>query len=97
MELVPGGHDVKVTEANKHEYVNLIARHRMTTSIKAQIQVRLLLLLMLAPQAAAACTESLAVIVVSGALAVACAGFAQPSVPQLHCNHTTCHAPALLL
>lgn len=39
VELVPGGRDVKVTEANKHEYVNLIARHRMTTSIKAQIQV----------------------------------------------------------
>jgi hypothetical protein len=37
---VPGGREVKVTEANKHEYVNLIARHRMTTSIKAQIQVR---------------------------------------------------------
>jgi hypothetical protein len=40
VELVPGGREVKVTEANKHEYVNLIARHRMTTSIKAQIQVR---------------------------------------------------------
>jgi hypothetical protein len=39
VELVPGGREVKVTEANKHEYVNLIARHRMTTSIKAQIQV----------------------------------------------------------
>lgn len=39
VELVPGGRELKVTEANKHEYVNLIARHRMTTSIKAQIQV----------------------------------------------------------
>jgi len=39
LELVPGGRDIKVTEANKHEYVNLIARHRMTTSIKPQIQV----------------------------------------------------------
>lgn len=38
VELVPGGREFKVTEANKHEYVNLIARHRMTTSIKAQIQ-----------------------------------------------------------
>lgn len=41
LELVPGGRDIKVTEANKHEYVNLIARHRMTTSIKPQIQVSL--------------------------------------------------------
>jgi E3 ubiquitin-protein ligase HUWE1 len=40
VELVPGGRDSKVTEANKREYVNLIARHRMTTSIKPQIQVR---------------------------------------------------------
>lgn len=39
VELVPGGRDSKVTEANKREYVNLIARHRMTTSIKPQIQV----------------------------------------------------------
>lgn len=39
VELVPGGRDIRVTEGNKHEYVNLIARHRMTTSIKAQIQV----------------------------------------------------------
>lgn len=39
VELVPGGRDIRVTEANKREYVNLIARHRMTTSIKAQIQV----------------------------------------------------------
>lgn len=36
---MPGGREVKVVEANKHEYVNLIARHRMTTSIKPQIQV----------------------------------------------------------
>lgn len=40
LELVPGGRDIKVTESNKREYVNLIARHRMTTSIKGQIQVR---------------------------------------------------------
>jgi hypothetical protein len=39
VELVPGGREIKVTEANKRDYVNLIARHRMTTSIKAQIQV----------------------------------------------------------
>ena len=40
VELVPGGREIKVTEGNKRDYVNLIARHRMTTSIKAQIQVR---------------------------------------------------------
>ena len=26
-----------MTEGNKREYVNLIARHRMTTSIRAQV------------------------------------------------------------
>lgn len=31
----------QVTEANKREYVDLIARHRMTGSIKAQIKVSL--------------------------------------------------------
>jgi E3 ubiquitin-protein ligase HUWE1 len=40
VELVPGGSKIKVTEVNKKEYVNLIARHRMTTSIKEQLQVR---------------------------------------------------------
>jgi len=38
VELVPGGKNIKVTEANKREYVNLITRHRMTTSIKGQLQ-----------------------------------------------------------
>lgn len=38
VELVPGGKDIKLTEANKREYVNLLARHRMTTSIKAQVR-----------------------------------------------------------
>ncbi|EFJ46920.1 hypothetical protein VOLCADRAFT_75266 [Volvox carteri f. nagariensis] len=37
VELVPGGKDIRVTESNKREYVNLVARHRMTTSITAQI------------------------------------------------------------
>jgi len=37
-ELVPGGKDIRVTEANKREYVDLIARHHMTTSIKNQIK-----------------------------------------------------------
>lgn len=37
VELVPGGREIRVTEANKRQYVNLIARHRMTTSIRSQI------------------------------------------------------------
>ncbi len=36
-ELVPGGSDIEVTDANKHEYVRLIARHRLTSSIRSQI------------------------------------------------------------
>lgn len=32
-----GGKELRVTEANKRVYVDLIARHRMTTSIRAQI------------------------------------------------------------
>ena len=36
-ELKPGGRDVKVTEANKREYINLKAQHYMTTSIRAQL------------------------------------------------------------
>lgn len=36
-ELKPGGRDIPVTEANKHEYVNLVAEHRMTTAIRPQI------------------------------------------------------------
>lgn len=39
--LVPlfptGGKELKVSEANKLEYVNALARHRMTTSIRTQI------------------------------------------------------------
>lgn len=37
VELIPGGKEMKVTDLNKHEYVNLVARHRMTTSIRSQI------------------------------------------------------------
>jgi hypothetical protein len=36
VELVPGGRDIRVTEAKKRVYVDLIAAHRMTTSIKHQ-------------------------------------------------------------
>ncbi len=37
-ELKPGGRDIKVTEGNKREYINLKAQHYMTTAIKAQLQ-----------------------------------------------------------
>lgn len=37
VELCPGGASVKVTNDNKREYVDLVARHRMTTAIRPQI------------------------------------------------------------
>ena len=37
IDLIPNGRDVPVTEDRKREYVNLVAEHRMTTSIKPQI------------------------------------------------------------
>lgn len=36
-ELIPGGRNIKVTEENKHQYVDLIAEHRLTTAIRPQI------------------------------------------------------------
>lgn len=36
-ELKPGGRDIKVTEFNKREYINLKAQHYMTTAIRAQL------------------------------------------------------------
>lgn len=36
-ELKQGGRDVKVTEANKREYINLKAQHYMTTAIRGQL------------------------------------------------------------
>ena len=36
-ELVPGGRDQKVTEENKAEYVDLTIRHKLTESIRPQI------------------------------------------------------------
>ncbi|KAK9112899.1 hypothetical protein Scep_020418 [Stephania cephalantha] len=36
-ELVPGGRNIRVTEENKHEYVDLVAEHRLTTAIRPQI------------------------------------------------------------
>ena len=37
VDLIPGGRDIEVTDDNKEDYVRLIAHHRMTTSIKAQL------------------------------------------------------------
>jgi len=37
VELYPNGSSIKVTNENKREYVDLIARHRMTTAIRSQI------------------------------------------------------------
>lgn len=36
-ELKPGGRDIKVTEANKREYVDLVTQHHMTTAIRGQL------------------------------------------------------------
>jgi E3 ubiquitin-protein ligase HUWE1 len=36
-ELKPGGRNIRVTEENKHEYVDLVAEHRLTTAIRPQI------------------------------------------------------------
>lgn len=37
VELIPGGRNVRVTEENKHEYVDLNAEHKLTTAIRPQI------------------------------------------------------------
>eukprot|EP01018_Ginkgo_biloba_P023206 Gb_26785 [translate_table: standard] len=36
-ELIPGGRNIRVTEESKHEYVDLVAEHRLTTAIRPQI------------------------------------------------------------
>ena len=36
-ELIPGGRTIRVTEENKHEYVDRVAEHRLTTAIRPQI------------------------------------------------------------
>ncbi|CAL5336974.1 unnamed protein product [Camellia sinensis] len=36
-ELIHGGRNIRVTEENKHEYVDLVAEHRLTTAIRPQI------------------------------------------------------------
>jgi len=37
VELVPGGAEIEVTDANKLQYVQLLAAHKMTSAIKEQI------------------------------------------------------------
>ncbi|KAJ6822557.1 E3 ubiquitin-protein ligase UPL1-like [Iris pallida] len=36
-ELIPGGRNIRVTEQNKHEYVDRVVEHRLTTAIRPQI------------------------------------------------------------
>ncbi|KAG6536313.1 hypothetical protein ZIOFF_001366 [Zingiber officinale] len=36
-ELIPGGRNIRVTEETKHEYVDLVAEHILTTAIHPQI------------------------------------------------------------
>ena len=37
VELIPGGRNIRVSEENKHEYVDLNAEHKLTTAIRPQI------------------------------------------------------------
>jgi E3 ubiquitin-protein ligase HUWE1 len=37
IDLIPNGSQIIVTDDNKHDYVRLVAQHRMTTAINAQI------------------------------------------------------------
>ena len=36
-ELIHEGMNIRVTKENKHEYVDLVAEHRLTTAIRPQI------------------------------------------------------------
>ena len=36
-ELIHEGRNIRVTKENKHEYVDLVAEHRLTTAIRPQI------------------------------------------------------------
>ena len=38
VELKPGGNDIPVDNDNKHEYVQLIVRHRLVHGIKDQVR-----------------------------------------------------------
>ncbi|CAN6231363.1 unnamed protein product [Urochloa humidicola] len=35
-ELIPGGRNIRVTEENKHKYVDRLVEHRLTTAIRPQ-------------------------------------------------------------
>ena len=37
MDLIPNGRNILVTDENKADYIRLIAHHRMTSAIRAQI------------------------------------------------------------
>lgn len=37
VDLIPNGRNIAVTDENKHDYIRLIAHHRMTSAIRAQI------------------------------------------------------------
>jgi hypothetical protein len=43
VDLIPQGRDVPVTDDTKHEYVKLLAHHRMTTAIRKQVNYRSIL------------------------------------------------------
>jgi len=38
VDLKPGGRDMKVTNENKHEYIQLMSEHKMTNSVRQQIE-----------------------------------------------------------
>ena len=38
VELMPGGEDIRVTEANKHEYVRLVCEHKLTRGVEEQLK-----------------------------------------------------------
>jgi E3 ubiquitin-protein ligase HUWE1 len=38
VDLIPNGRDIPVTEENKHEYVRLVVRHRLLSSVQDQME-----------------------------------------------------------
>merc|ERR1712023_589377 len=38
VDLIPGGRSIAATDTNKHDYVRLLAHHRMTNAIRVQIE-----------------------------------------------------------
>jgi E3 ubiquitin-protein ligase HUWE1 len=38
LDLIPNGHNIPVSEENKHEYVQLVIEHKMIGSVKEQLQ-----------------------------------------------------------